>query len=191
MSISSVIIHLAAELEAQSVTLISGPAPNGDRVLGEMRLCSCLNKLLPIAEACNVVLALEPLHPMYAHMSFLVSLHDALEMLAQFNTPWLQVIVDLYHLWWDQSLPEALVSAANQVACVHIADWREPRSLNDRANIGHGIIPLRELLSKIADAGYTGFYEAEVLSDELWEHEGPELVQTCYQSLYNIMESLH
>ena len=40
--------------------------------------------------------------------------------------------------------------------------------LNDRSVMGEGAIPCRQLRSQVRQAGFTGWDEVEIFSDELW-----------------------
>jgi sugar phosphate isomerase/epimerase len=59
-----------------------------------------------------VVLAIEPMHPMFAADRGVVStLGQALDIAEQFPAESVGVVVDTYHVWWDQALPEMVARA--------------------------------------------------------------------------------
>jgi sugar phosphate isomerase/epimerase len=71
---------------------------------------------------------------------------------------------------------------------VHVADWREPtRGWADRVLPGEGVAPLPEILGALERAGWDGYYDLEVFSDNgtfgnawpdsLWEVPADELAR--------------
>jgi len=59
-----------------------------------------------------VVLAIEPMHPMFAADRGVVStLGQALDIAEQFPAESVGVVVDTYHVWWDPALPEMVARA--------------------------------------------------------------------------------
>ena len=52
----------------------------------------------------------------------------------------------------------------------HVCDWRvETRHLlNDRGLMGDGCIPIRTIRGWVEAAGFRGFNEVEIFSDEYW-----------------------
>jgi sugar phosphate isomerase/epimerase len=48
----------------------------------------------------------------------------------------------------------------------------------DRRVLGEGVIPLREILHAIAETGYEGYYDVEIMSDVVWGMDYPELLGT-------------
>ena len=71
---------------------------------------------------------------------------------------------------------------------MHIDDWRDPtRSWLDRAFPGEGIMNVSALIDRLEDAGFRGFYDVEIFSDDgrfdqalpgsLWELAPEEIVR--------------
>jgi sugar phosphate isomerase/epimerase len=57
-----------------------------------------------------VTLAIEPLHPMYADdRSAINTMKSANEMAEYFNSPYVGIAVDVYHLWWDPDLEQEIM----------------------------------------------------------------------------------
>ena len=55
----------------------------------------------------------------------------------------------------------------DRFAGVHVADHRNPtRGWADRALPGDGDAPVAELLAALAEAGWDGFYDLEIFSDD-------------------------
>ena len=57
---------------------------------------------------------------------------------------------------------------APHVAIVQLGDAREPPTgEQNRCRLGDGGIPLKEIVDALADAGYDGFYDVELLGEEI------------------------
>jgi sugar phosphate isomerase/epimerase len=65
----------------------------------------------------------------------------------------------------------------------HLSDWPPPSSggsLFDRAMMGDGCIPIREIRAWMDQAGYRGPHEIEIFSDSNWWNRDPdEVIQAC------------
>ena len=100
----------AAELEVQSVVVITGGLPQGSRDLAGQRdrVLEELQILAPLAEADGVRLALEPLHPMVCgYRSVISSLAEANNILDQLDrNNVIGIAVDTYALRWDAHLEQ-------------------------------------------------------------------------------------
>jgi Xylose isomerase-like TIM barrel len=88
--------------------------PAGDRDLpgARQRARDAIGELVEDARAAGVVLAIEPMHPMFAADRGVVStLGQALDIAEQFPAESVGVVVDTYHVWWDPALPEMVARA--------------------------------------------------------------------------------
>lgn len=170
----------AATLGTDTLALVSGGLPSGSRDLAGARamVADALAELGPYAEQRGVRLALEPLHPMYAADRCVVStLGQALALIEQLPTRQAGVLVDTYHLWWDERVPEQLAWAgpAGRVAGFQLADWITPLpagALVGRGQLGDGAVDLRRFHRMVDAAGYRGPVEVEIFNEELWARDG-------------------
>ena len=80
--------------------------------------------------------------------------------------------MDVYHVWWDDSLEVQIKLAGDKrrLFAFHVCDWKTPTSdlLNDRGLMGEGCIPIRQIKSWVEAAGFTGFNEVEIFSNHYW-----------------------
>lgn len=174
----------AATLGTDTLVLVSGGLPAGSRDLhgARERIADALGELGPYAEERGVRLAIEPLHPMYASDRCVVStLTQALDLAERFPARQVGVTVDTYHIWWDDRAPEqiARAGAGGRIHTFQLADWTTPLPagvLNGRGQIGDGAIDMREWLSYVEAAGYTGSIEVELFNDGLWARDGREVL---------------
>lgn len=94
----------AAGLSTDTLVLVSGGLPAGSKDLygARERIADALGQLAPYAAERGVRLAIEPLHPMFASDRCVVStLSQALDLAERFPADQVGVVVDTYHLWWD------------------------------------------------------------------------------------------
>ena len=183
----------AAELDVESVVVITGGLPSGIRDLKEQRLRvqEELSLLIPLAKATGVRLALEPLHPMVCgHRSVISTLSEANEILDSLDAnETLGIAVDSYALWWDSSLEEQIERSGKRLFNFHVSDWlHETRDVRlDRGMPGDGIIDNRLIRSWMEKAGFQGSVEVEILSEFNWWKQEPEVVlQSIVKSLPNL-----
>ncbi|WP_137989220.1 sugar phosphate isomerase/epimerase family protein [Streptomyces vilmorinianum] len=178
-------IDEAATLGTDTLVLVSGGLPPGgkDLTAARARITDSIAELAPYAGERGVRLAIEPLHPMYAADRCAVStLDQALEIAEHFPSSQVGVVVDTYHLWWDDRAPAAVAraGATDRIHSFQLADWTTPLPagvLNGRGQLGDGSIDLRAWCERVAEAGYTGPIEVELFNDELWARDGVEVLE--------------
>jgi sugar phosphate isomerase/epimerase len=167
-------IEEAFMLETDKIVLVCGADPSQSLEDSRMQIHDGIAAILPEAEAAGVRLAIEPLHPMYADTrSAINTLAQANDLAEALNSRWVGVAVDVYHLWWDPALESEIKRCGmnNNLLAFHICDWKSPTTdmLNDRGLMGEGCIPLRKIRSWVEDAGFKGFIEVEIFSNEYWK----------------------
>jgi sugar phosphate isomerase/epimerase len=174
----------AAVLGTPTLVLVSGGLPEGDRDIAaaRRRVAEAVADLAPYAAERGVRLAIEPLHPMYASDRCVVStLGQALDIAEQFPAEQVGVVVDTYHLWWDDLAPAQIARAGGggRIACFQVADWVTPLPegvLLGRGQLGDGCVDLRGFRELVDAAGYRGAVEVEIFNPALWARDGGELV---------------
>ncbi|WP_431044369.1 sugar phosphate isomerase/epimerase family protein [Streptomyces sp. P1-3] len=177
-------IEEAATLGTGTLVLVSGGLPAGSRDLrgARERIADALGELGPYAERCGVRLAIEPLHPMYAADRCVVStLAQALALAERFPSGQVGVVVDTYHLWWDDTVAGqiARAGAGDRIAAFQLADWVTPLPegvLLGRGQLGDGTVDLRWFREQVEAAGYDGPAEVEIFNPALWARDGAEVL---------------
>lgn len=180
-------IDEAVTLNADCLVLVVGGLPEGSRDLAGARrmVAEGIAAVLPHARACNMPLAIEPLHPMYAaERACINTLGQALDLCDQLGAG-VGVAVDVYHVWWDPDLARQIARAgAERLLAHHICDWLVPTRdlLLDRGMMGDGVIDLPRIRGWVEAAGYDGFNEVEIFSAENWWQRDPdEVLATCVE----------
>ncbi|WP_431771099.1 sugar phosphate isomerase/epimerase family protein [Streptomyces cucumeris] len=177
-------IDEAAALGTGTLVLVSGGLPPGSRDLSgaRERIADALGELSPYAAERGVRLAVEPLHPMFAADRCVVStLAQALDLAERFPAGRVGVVVDTYHLWWDDTVAAqiARAGAGGRIAAFQVADWITPLPagvLLGRGQLGDGSIDLRWFRERVDAAGYDGPIEVEIFNPALWERDGAEVL---------------
>jgi sugar phosphate isomerase/epimerase len=167
-------IDEAAALGAPIVVLVCGADPGQSLEISREQIRNGIEAVLPHAEANGVKLAIEPLHPMYADTRSAIStLSQANDMAEKINSPWVGIAVDVYHLWWDDTLQTEIMRCGknNNLFAFHICDWKSPTTdmLNDRGLMGEGCINIRQIRGWVEEAGFNGFNEVEIFSNTYWQ----------------------
>jgi sugar phosphate isomerase/epimerase len=183
-------IDEAATLGAPVLVLVSGGLRDGDRDLDLARghVGEAVGTLVPHAIAAGVRLAIEPLHPMYCSDRCVVStLRQALDLACPYPAEAVGVVVDTYHVWWDDDVWTQISRAGQEgrLACFQVADWITPLPegvLLGRALPGRGCVQLRRLREAVDAAGYTGAIEIEVFHGGLWARPGAEVLAAAMAS---------
>jgi sugar phosphate isomerase/epimerase len=168
-------IDAAAALGAPLLVLVPGADPGQSLDTSRGQIREGIEAVLPYAAAAGVRLGVEALHPMYAAArSAINTLRQANELCEAVDSPWLGVVVDVYHLWWDPDLEHEIARAGTlgRLWAFHISDWVTPTDiLTDRALMGEGCIPIRQIRGWMEQAGFDGYHEVEIFSTRRWTQE--------------------
>ncbi len=163
----------AAVIGAEMVVLVVGAVPGVALPEARKQVTEGIAKLLDHAQAGGVKLAIEPLHPMYAaDRSCINRMAEARKVCEELQNPLVGIAVDVYHVWWDPDLEAEVALAGRQktLFAFHVCDWRvnTRNLLTDRGLMGDGCVPLRQIRSWVEAAGFSGFNEVEVFSEDYW-----------------------
>jgi sugar phosphate isomerase/epimerase len=186
-------ISEAGAIGADMLVLVCGSTPGQSLKTSRDQIYKGIEAILPEAEKNKVKLAVEPLHPVYSDSrSAINTLSQANDIAEKFNSPWLGVALDVYHVWWDPELYIEIERCGrnDHLLAVHLCDWRVPTRdiLNDREIMGRGIIDIQEIIDKVKRIGYNGMYEVEIFSDEYWAMDTDKFFSMILESVnqYNL-----
>lgn len=177
-------IDEAAALSTDTLVLVSGGLPAGSRDLhgARERIAEALAELGPYAQERGVRLAIEPLHPMFASDRCVVStLSQALDIAEHFPAEQVGVVVDTYHIWWDDQAAAqiARAGAGGRIHSFQLADWITPLPagvLVGRGQLGDGSVDFRAFREMVEATGFTGPIEVEIFNEDLWARDGAEVL---------------
>jgi len=177
-------IDEAAALSTDTLVLVSGGLPEGSKDLhgARERIADALGQLAPYAAERGVRLAIEPLHPMFASDRCVVStLSQALDIAERFPADQVGVVVDTYHIWWDDQAPAqiARAGAGGRIHSFQLADWITPLPagvLVGRGQLGDGSVDFRAFRTLVEATGFDGPVEVEIFNEGLWARDGAEVL---------------
>jgi sugar phosphate isomerase/epimerase len=78
------------------------------------------------------------------------------------------MVLDTYHLGFEADLAARIPQLADRIAIVQLADARRPPAgEQNRCRLGEGIIPLGQIAAALAASGYDGYYDVELIGEEV------------------------
>lgn len=171
-------IQLAAEMRADCLVVYSGARAGHTQNHARRLLREALRELRPIAEEFGVKLAVEPMHSGCAEeFTFLTDFQEAAELTSSLESPYVGLVFDTYHLGHQPQLLTALPKYVDQICIVHLGDARhEPLNEQDRCRLGEGCLPLQQIIETLERSGYNGYYDVELLGEEIETADYTELV---------------
>jgi sugar phosphate isomerase/epimerase len=162
-------IELAGALRAGCLILHSGSRGSHTYNHARRLFRQAIDKLLPLAEEQGVPLALEPMNGDCGNeWTFLSCLDETREFVAQYDSPSLRIALDTYYWGHMPGLMERLPALTPHLALVQLGDARQPPGGEpNRCPLGEGTRPLRDIISGLDSLGYQGFYEVELMGEEI------------------------
>jgi len=162
-------IELAAALHSKCLIVYSGARGGHTHNHARRLLRAAIADLLPLADEFGVALAIEPMHPgCAAEWTFLTNLMETLEFMRSFESPQIQLAFDAYHLGHDPAILSQITDLAKHTAIVQLGDAKmQPDGEQNRCRIGEGTLPLHDIVSAFLRAGYEGYFDIELMGEEL------------------------
>jgi sugar phosphate isomerase/epimerase len=166
----------------------TGIPPNGnmqavlDTAVREYR------RVADYAQDRSALVALEPLNAAIMNVeSTIWTLKQGLEIVEAVDRPNFGICLDVWNIWQNADILDAIKAAGDRNFVVQLSDWRTPRSYQDRLIPGHGSIPLPQFLRAIHDSGYGGSYVVEIFSgdvpDSLWQGDLASVITASREGL--------
>jgi sugar phosphate isomerase/epimerase len=143
-----------------AVVLLTGPGERDVVVEG-------LRTIAAEARSLGLTIGLEPYSRFEGeHWTIVNTIAEAVELIDEAGVADdVGVLFDTWHLW-DSDLEADLEAHAGRIVGVHVCDVREPtRSFADRLLPGDGVADVPRILGLLDRAGWDGFYDLEIFSD--------------------------
>jgi len=173
-------LEALAPFEPSAVLCFTGPGDRETAVLG-------VREVAGEAERLGLRLAVEPFQREgIESWSILNTLGDAAEFVEEVGSDAVGIQFDVWHLWNTPEVLDEIPRHIDLIAGVHVDDFRQPtRGWADRVLPGDGAADLPALLGALDDAGWDGYYDLEIFSDNgafgsaypdsLWDVDAAEL----------------
>jgi sugar phosphate isomerase/epimerase len=172
-------VRLAAALSADALIVYSGARSGHTHNHARRLLVGAIKEVQPLADELDVTLAIEPMHPGCAtDWTFITGLDDAVALLDELDSPRVKMALDTYHLGREADLPARISQLIDRIAVVHLGNSREPpEKEQNRCPLGEGTIPLKEIIAALDAAGYAGFYDVELMGEDVEHCDYTELIE--------------
>ncbi len=171
-------VQLASELRAGCLIVYSGARAGHTHNHARRLFRNALKEMAPLADEQQVVLAIEPMHVGCAsEWTFLTDLEETLQLIDSVDSPRVRLAFDAYHLGQDCAVLSRLPELVSQLALVQLGDARRPPAgEQNRCRLGQGIVPLREIVEALKSAGYEGYYDIELMGEDLDNSDYRDLI---------------
>ena len=162
-------IRLAKQLQAGCLIIHSGARGVHTHNHARRLFRSAIDRLLPVADSAGVTLAIEPMpRECGVEWTFLNSIDEALELVGAYRHPRFQLVFDSYHWGHEAEILQRLGIIVQHSALIQLGDARQPpKGEQNRVPLGEGELPLPTIVDSAVKAGYSGFFEVELLGEEI------------------------
>ena len=164
-------LDIAAEIGAPSVIMTTGGRGVHTWHEAARRFAEAIAPCAEAARATGIVIGIEPTSHLYADASIAHRLTDTVTIARQAG---IAVMMDLFGCWFDADIDEAIATAVPLSPLVQVSDYvYGDRGLPCRAVPGDGAVPWDRLVARIVGAGFTGWFDLEIIGPRL-QAEGQE-----------------
>jgi Xylose isomerase-like TIM barrel len=181
-------LRLAAEIKAGCLVVVTGSQAGHIFNHARRLACDALRELGDAAAQLGIPLALQPGRP-FERWSFVRSLEQALDLVQECRHPQVGLVFDIHQAHGDLLAAGRLNDI---VPWIRVATLCNPQSLSGRTagqglpeeavRAASGATPDHGLLQ----AGYRGWYEAQILCDKCWKSDYSRLVEDCRELLLGL-----
>ena len=132
--------------------------------------------------------------------SLVSTIPGAVELIEEVGSPAIGIQFDVWHLWNTPDLFDDIERELHRFVGVHVNDYRAPtRGWADRVLPGDGVADVASILRALDRAGWTGYYDLEIFSDNgawgtvhpdaLWDVPSAELVARARKAFAEVWEA--
>jgi len=121
-----------------------------------------LDEITPIAGDLEVTLLLEPIVAPKNPWSFVNSVGDFAEILDDYASSELGLVLDLFHMGRNQEMADKIPALVDRIKLVQLSDGRMNGGEFSRCQLGKGIIPIAGWLETLVNHEYEGDFEIEL-----------------------------
>jgi sugar phosphate isomerase/epimerase len=188
-------VHRLAKFEPSGIVCLTGPGDDRETVVEGLRTIG------DEARRAGMRIGLEPINRVGGEdWTMISSIGEAVELLEDADHPALGIQFDTWHVWNTPNVLDEIAEHIERFVGVHVADWREPtRKWADRVLPGDGSGDLPRLLGALETAGWKGYYDVEIFSDNgafgdawpdsLWDVPAGQLARQAKESFERAWEA--
>jgi sugar phosphate isomerase/epimerase len=159
-------IERLAAFDPAVVTIAPGASGDPDNPAGPLEaVLEVLPAIADAAASCGVRIGLELLARRRG--SAVPSMRELVDILDAVGRDNVGIMFSVFHSWSDPGLHEDLRRYASRINSVQVCDIRDPeRCAFDRELPGRGRGVAPEIMATLIEAGYRGWWELEIFSDD-------------------------
>lgn len=178
-------IRRFAAFKPEAVMIVPG-APGDDPVKSRRTVIEGIKLAAETAAEVGVTIGLEGIRKDAG--SLFNTMPELLEVIEEVGDSSIRVIFDIWHFWDTPDVYEHIRQHANRIIGLQVNDRRNPpRSWADRRLPGEGDLDLATIFGTLEAAGYDGWYDMEIFSDQsypdsLWNLPTDDLARRCVSS---------
>jgi sugar phosphate isomerase/epimerase len=178
-------IDAAAQIGADTLVILAGGRFGHTTNHAKRILRQAMKELAEAAQAVGIQLALEPMHVGCAHdFTFLTSVPETLDIISTIGRSNCGIVFDSYHLAQDENAMDWLPSIVPFVRLVQLGDAHSaPIGEQNRCLLGEGRIPLQSIVQTMESYGYTGYYEVELIGEDVEHIDYSEVLAKSFESV--------
>ncbi len=164
-------IGFAQDIGAQSIIMTTGGRGALSWTEAAARFAEAIAPCAERARSAGTPIGIEGTSHLYADVSIAHRLSDTVRIA---RTAGIAVMIDTFSCWFDSDIAQAIADAGPLTALVQVSDYVPgDRSLPCRAVPGDGACRLDWMIPTIAEAGFSGYFDLEIIGPRL-QAEGPE-----------------
>ena len=194
-------VHRLSPFRPSGIVCLTGPAGALDEDRAREVVINGLRTIAAEAGRVGLRIGLEPINREGGeNWTMISSIPEAVGVIEEVDHPALGIQFDTWHLWNTESLLHDIERECHRFVGVHVADWRDPtRSWADRVLPGDGIADLEAILGAVERAGWDGYYDLEIFSDNgtfgnawpdsLWDVPATELVRRGKETFTRVWDA--
>lgn len=187
-----------ARFDPLAILVVSGDPREHDPAWARQTIVNGLRRVAAAAAEAGVTIGLEPLRRTSG--SLITTLPETVELIEEIGAPNISIIADVWHFWDLPNIEQDLRTYVDRLIGVQLNDYRQPtRSWCDRILPGDGAADFRSIFGALESAGYRGWYDVEIFSDNgifgndypdsLWDVEPRELARQSVQRFRALWDS--
>lgn len=170
------LLNVAHTLRTQVVVSIPWDMHGRSPELMRALTMETLQALSPTAKRFGLTIALEPVRSPY--VDYFHSMQEALSIATEMDSQSVGVMLDTWHVWDEPGLEYMIRDGIQHISAVQFSGYRVPtRFHNDRLLPGDGAAPNAQIFHWLEDAGFQGWYDLELFSEDIWKMPHEHVLQ--------------